>query len=489
MNADQSPPRPSAAILAPLSRRGFLAWSAAVTLAACADPITPTIRPSASAAQSASPSPATASPSDAPASPSSSPTPAPATSPSPSAAGDPRRVLYRDAALADGRSDKLRIGVSVLVEGATIAWIRPSDDEPNPGPKAGLEIVDASGSTIVPGLVDCHSHVMMPGGANWIDRAFDDEADLLRAAEHNGRLLSRAGVRWARDVGAPVGVDPADGKRRALSIGVRDRWAAERRTDYPYLRAAGTWLTRRGTLPGGLGVEADNADELLAAAMRQLDDGADLVKLYLDGPDASTSPWTVTEIRRVVRAAHDRGARVTAHSGRIAGARAGVAGGVDALEHGFELDADVCADMVRLKTTLVSTLAVMRSWRTFARTTTMARFASADGRRATAARLERAEVSIRAARKAGVAIATGTDFGGGSGRANHLAWEVEGLVRAGLEPWEALGAATWRGGELLDEPEAGVIREGGPADFLLVHGDPTSDATALWRVWRVAWVD
>ena len=98
-----------------------------------------------------------------------------------------------------------------------------------------------------------------------------------------------------------------------------------------------------------------------------------------------------------------------------------------------------------------------------------------------------AEASVGSAHRAGVAIATGTDFGGGSTRANQIAWEVESLVAAGLEPWEALGAATWRGGELLGEPDAGVIREGGPADFVLVHGDPLSDPTALWRVWRVAW--
>jgi len=90
---------------------------------------------------------------------------------------------------------------------------------------------------------------------------------------------------------------------------------------------------------------------------------------------------------------------------------------------------------------------------------------------------------------AGVAIAAGTDFGGGSLRANQLAWEVESLVAAGMEPWEAVGAATWRGGELLGERNAGVIREGGPADFFLVHGDPLSDPKALWRVWRVPWAE
>ena len=88
----------------------------------------------------------------------------------------------------------------------------------------------------------------------------------------------------------------------------------------------------------------------------------------------------------------------------------------------------------------------------------------------------------------GVRMATGTDFGGGSLRANHLAWEVEALVEAGLKPWEALGCATVLGGELLGEPEAGRIVEGGPADFFLVHGDPLTDPTALWRVWRVAWL-
>jgi imidazolonepropionase-like amidohydrolase len=137
---------------------------------------------------------------------------------------------------------------------------------------------------------------------------------------------------------------------------------------------------------------------------------------------------------------------------------------------------------------------VLKSWTTFGSTTRDDRgelvkrgLVGTEGRRWLEETRESAAESVRIAHAAGVRIAAGTDFGGGSTRANHLAWEVESLVEAGLEPYEALTAATRRGGELLDEEDAGVIREGGPADFFLVHGDPLSDPSALWRVWRTAW--
>ena len=454
-------------------RRAFLGASVAAAAAACE-----AVLPSPTAPRS-TPTP----PPDPIASPTSTPAPDPTPEPEPTEVPAMTRRLYRDGALADGRSARLELGVSILVEDGVIRWIRPADDEGPLGDRGTLEVIDASGSAIVPGMVDAHSHLTMPGGAHWIDRGLDDPRTLVRVAERNAELLTHAGVRWARDVGAPVGRDPEDGRTRALSLGVRDRWRD--RPGYPYVRAAGTWITRVGTLPDGLGVEARDADELLAHALGQLDDGADLVKLYLDGPDPATSPWTATEIRRVTDAVHERGATVTAHSGRLTGARAGVDGRVDALEHGFELDADVARDMARQGTRLISTLAVFRSWRGFARTTDIPRFTG--GQAGIRERQERAEASIALAQRAGVAIATGTDFGGGSLRANQLAWEVTALVAAGLEPFEALGSATWRGGELLGEPDAGVIREGGPADFLLVHGDPLADPEALWRVWHVAW--
>jgi imidazolonepropionase-like amidohydrolase len=391
------------------------------------------------------------------------------------------RTLYRDTAIADGTGPDLRVGMSLLVDDHRIEWIRPTDDEPDPGPD--VDVVDASGCTVVAGLVDSHSHLTLPGGAHWIERGFDPAERLLRVAEHNARLQRSAGVRWARDVGSPMKTDPVDGRTRAVALDVRDRWAGRR--EYPYVRAAGSWVARVGVLPSGLGAEVADGDALMDAAMGQLGDGADFVKLYLDGPDRETAPFTVDEVRAVVKAAHERGARVTAHSGMLPGARVGAEAGVDSVEHGFQLDAGVARAMAANGVALVSTLAVLESWRSFARTTTLPRFAEPAGRSQVAARREWAHESVRLAARAGVLIAAGTDFGGGSLRANQLAWEIECLVVAGLEPWQALAAATRNGGKLLGEPDAGVIREGGPADFLLVHGDPLSDPAAMWRVWLV----
>src|SRR5215208_2057636 len=151
--------------------------------------------------------------------------------------------------------------MAVLVAGGRIGWLGPAGDAPDPGP--GVEVVDAGGTTAVPGMVDAHSHLTMPGGSHWIDRGADPTPALLAVAEDNARLLRQAGVRWARDVGAPE----RDG--RAVSLTVRDAWRGHR--EYPYVRAAGTWLGRTGTPPPGLLLEAEDGDALLAAALRQLD--------------------------------------------------------------------------------------------------------------------------------------------------------------------------------------------------------------------------
>jgi imidazolonepropionase-like amidohydrolase len=162
----------------------------------------------------------------------------------------------------------------------------------------------------------------------------------------------------------------------------------------------------------------------LSRAWCQLDDGADFVKLYLDGPDKETAPWTAAEVGRVVGAVHGRGARVTAHATRLCGARVCAEAGVDSIEHGFELDADVARLMAGRGVALVTTMTVLKSWLTFGTTTAIPRFAGSGSRAQILDRLEQAGHSVRLAHGAGVAIVGGTDFGGGSARANQLPWRI-----------------------------------------------------------------
>jgi imidazolonepropionase-like amidohydrolase len=383
------------------------------------------------------------------------------------------------AVLADGTTERVR-PVTVLVEDDRIAGLWVDGDGPDPE-DLDVPVIDGSGSTVVPAMVDCHAHLSMPGGAQWVERGRVDPTDeLLTVGEENGEAMVRAGIRWARDVGAPRRPD-ADGRERALSLVLRDRWVGAK--ERPYVRAAGTWIGLDGALPPGLAVELEHGTDLVDAVNRQLDDGADLVKLYLDGPDAETAPFSVEEVRAAVAAAHERGARVAAHSGVLPGARVGAAAAVDSIEHGFVLDEDTATTLATNGVTLVSTLAVLHSWQSFRTTSHIERFTSEDGVGRIAERRERAEESVRLAHAVGVAIAAGSDFGGGSLRANQLAWEVQAMVVAGIEPHVALAAATWRGGELYGDPDAGRLRVGGPAHFSLVHGDPLTDPSALWRVW------
>src|SRR2546428_3080381 len=173
----------------------------------------------------------------------------------------PQPTWTRDAALADPTGPSLRKEVSLLTDAGHVVWIRPSTDEGDLPPS--VHVIDAGGSTIVPGMVDAHSHVTLPGGSHWIDRGADPPEDLLDVAEHNGDLLSRAGGRWARDVGSPLAVDPRDGRRRALALRVRERCQSE--PPRPRIRVAGTWIGHSRVIPGGLAIEADDGPASLHA--------------------------------------------------------------------------------------------------------------------------------------------------------------------------------------------------------------------------------
>src|SRR5260221_12027800 len=161
-------------------------------------------------------------------------------------------VLYQGAALADGLSPVLRKPVTIAVDDGLIAGIFDGDGDGEALAGQATALVDASGATIVPGLVDCHSHLTLQGGAQWIARGADPTPDLIDAAERNAAALVLAGVRWVRDVGSPRRADAGAGRGRALPLRLRGRWRGP--PGEPCIRAAGTWPTQGGGPPAGLAI-------------------------------------------------------------------------------------------------------------------------------------------------------------------------------------------------------------------------------------------
>lgn len=408
------------------TRRALLRAAAVSALLAACEPARPTV----TGTPTATPSAAT-------------PTAAIEATPTPTATpAGPRALRIDAAALADGRSPSPVRSVSVVVRGGRIVYA---------GPRAGMpdvrdaDIADLGTLTVVPAMVDCHAHITGSGGSDAHARLQDPDEILVARATENARLLARSGVLGVRDVGAV----------RAANVRARD--ALKARADVPYIVAAGTWIARRGRYVS-FAVQVDSADGLLAAAMAQLDGGADLVKIAADDTTGSAAHWTASELRRTVDAVHARGKTVAAHSQGL-GARVAAEAGADTVEHGFVIDA-ATASAMKGRSTLVTSLSVAQAF----------------------GQLDVALPSVRSARDAGVRIATGTDAGGAPPRFGEFATEVELLVRAGLPPHEALASATRAGGEVMGIAGLGTLEAGAPADLVLVDGDPLSDPAALRRV-------
>jgi len=269
------------------------------------------------------------------------------------------RTILHDAALADGSSDSLRLGVSLAIADGRIESIGANDEID----QTGALVIDAGGAVIVPGMVDCHSHLTMQGGSHWIARGDDPPPVLGQVARENAKRLVQAGVLWARDVGAPS----ADG--RPISLDAREELSGK--PGNPYIRVAGTWIGKTGY--PDMWVTTDD-DGLTDAALGQLDLGTDFVKIYMDAPGgAKESPFGAPAMKAMTDAVHARGGRVACHSGYLDGARVAAEAGVDSIEHGMELDDDVARTMKKNNVTLTSTLSVFASWETFARTTAIER--------------------------------------------------------------------------------------------------------------------
>lgn len=385
-------------------------------------------------------------------------------------------IVLRAARVFDG--ERVHRDWAVQVSGTTIAAAGPVASVAVP---AGAVVIDLPAHTVLPGLIDAHSHVLLHpyDEASWNDQVLrQSEALRVARATNHLRATLQAGFTTLRDLGTE-GAGYADlGLRQALEQGILQG---------PRLLIASRALVATGSYgPKGFATawdvpqgaeEADGVDGVIRATRSQIGKGADWVKVYADyrwGPAGEARPtFTVDELRLIVETAAASGRQVAAHAATAEGMRRATLAGAATIEHGDEGTPEVWALMRERGTALCPTLAAAES---------TARYAGwKKGAQPPPNRVARKREAFRAALAAGVTICNGSDVGVFAHGDNAL--EPELLVEYGMTPVDALRAATSVNARLLRlEQRLGRVATGLAADLVAVEGDPVSAIGALRHV-------
>ena len=376
--------------------------------------------------------------------------------------------LIDDVQLWDGTISLAQPKMSVEVRDGRIHWVGPASQWR--GNRVSVRVVDGRARTLIPGLMDCHVHYSSPGGPEWIARFTDPLPEISMRAIELAETSLRSGVTTARDVGAPNGVS-IKLARAARSGEIRA----------PNIRAAGTWIAHRGTYVSFASL-FEEPDELRKAIRTEIESGADLIKVALAGwnegvrpQDAPNIPFDRKLLDVAVEEAHKAGFKIACHANDPTSCRIAAHAGVDSLEHGMFLESQDLEAMARNKTYLVPTMSVWDAMLYYARAVDWP-----ETRKKRAEDLRQgSRAAVTAAIKAGVKIALGTDAGGGAARHGRIAREAELMVECGMEPRDALVAATSSAAALIGEGERGTIEEGKVADMILLDANPLENIGAL----------
>ncbi|HYC03667.1 MAG TPA: amidohydrolase family protein [Azospirillaceae bacterium] len=401
-------------------------------------------------------------------------------------AAEPERdapLLVRAGRMFDSESGQLLPGRDILVRGDRIEQVGERLELPPDG-----RLLDLSGYTVLPGLIDGHTHLMQEhpgdeGSGETGVREIVREGEVLRALRGAARARTylEAGFTSLRDLGN-AGRFGDTALKRALAEGTLPG---------PRLHVSGPGLSPSGGQFDGIVPQHQDLvgheyrvvrgpDDARVAVREAAVQGVDHIKIFSNGSPLPTY-LSVAEMRAIVEEAHLHGLKVTAHATTDPAIGRALDAGVDAIEHGRAASPATLARMKEMRVPLVLT-----EWGKELIDIDIER--APPHLRPSAVRIDaimsQSRGRVAAALKAGVDVAFGSDmyvdFGISRGRAALTA--LDAYVEGGMTPAAALRSATFLAGRLIAPDRLGVIKPGAYADLIAVEGDPTADLQALERL-------
>jgi len=392
----------------------------------------------------------------------------------------PQQVLIKAGRLIDGRSQQVQTNVGILIDGERIKAVGPLAQIQ--GQAANARVIDLTQMTVLPGLIDAHTHLLLQGDVT----SQDYEDQLLKQSTPYRAILAARNARIALEHGFTAIRDLETEGAMYADVDVK---LAVDRGEIPGPRI---FASTRAMAPTGMypittanwelelphGVQpVDGVDNARLAVRQQVQHGADWIKYYSDRryyftPDSVLHSWvnfTDAEAKAIVDESHRLGRMVAAHAIGSDGIAAALRAGVTSIEHGDGLTDSLMDVMVRNNVYWVPTVTVG------------AHVVARGGVWVALVNLERKAFG-RALRR-GVKIAMGTDVGGFPWTEINQAKEFEYYVQYGMTPMQAIQSGTSVAAALLgQEQNFGAIAPGLYADIVAVAGDPTRDITELQRV-------
>lgn len=393
-------------------------------------------------------------------------------------APQPRSIAIRCGKLIDGKGDRPIENAVILIDGDRITQVGRGLKIP-----AGAQIIDLSRYTVIPGMIDVHTHMtyywdQKPGTRPWAQLGARVPAMSMFLAQENARKTLETGVTTVRNLHADEYTDIAmrDLINTGAMIGPR-----------MFVSGYGLHIARnpRGPAPTPSRGQANGAEEVARAATEQVKAGADWVKMFGSTGSAQdvsgNQTYSFEEMKSAADTAHKLGKKLAVHSYGPAGARDAVRAGADSVEHATDMDEETIAEMARRRIFYVPTIDHNRYYAEYREQFGYGPEVAERLNDYVARNLETA----RRAFKAGVRFAMGSDavftmFGQNT---RELGW----FVKAGMTPAQALAAATTNGAALLGMDQSlGAIASGYYADIVAVEGDPLTDIGVVIN--NIRWV-